>query len=77
MPVVPLCRELGGVDADHNQIIAVALFELPQLWKQMDAVDSAVGPEVENHQLPTQITHSRRLLDVEPGKPDRKRWCAH
>ena len=43
--------ELAGVHADDDQLIRVVFFQLPQLRQYVDAVDSAVGPEVEQHQL--------------------------
>ena len=51
-----LGAELAGVHADDDQLIRVALFQLPQLRQYVDAVDSAVSPEVEQHQLAAQLT---------------------
>jgi hypothetical protein len=37
------------VDADHHDITLVLIFDLPQLRKNVDAVYSAIRPEVEKH----------------------------
>jgi hypothetical protein len=39
------------VDADDDEALGVALFELPQLRQAVKAVDSTEGPEVEQDQL--------------------------
>ena len=46
---------LAAVDADDGDVIGVFLFELPQLRKYVDAVDSAVGPEIEEEQLAAEV----------------------
>ena len=47
--------ELGGVYSDHDQLGGVFLFQFPQLRKYVHAVDSAVGPEVQDHDLSPQV----------------------
>ena len=39
--------KLRGVDADHDQLIRVLGFKFLQIRNDVDAVDAAVGPEVE------------------------------
>jgi hypothetical protein len=46
---------LPAMHTDDGDRIAEPLLELPQLRKHMDAVDSAVGPEVEEQQLAAEI----------------------
>ena len=50
-------RILGAMDPYDDQPVGVARFKLPQLRKDMDTVDSAIRPEVEQHQLPAQPLH--------------------
>jgi hypothetical protein len=38
-----------------GDVARVLLLELPQLRKYVNAVDSAVGPEVEEEQLPAEV----------------------
>ena len=67
--------ELGGVHADHHQrIVAVPLLEVPEHRQHMHAVDAAVGPEVENDELPAQVADRRRPVDVQPGRRSREVW---
>ena len=56
----PFGRELGGVDADDDQFVGKLVLELPQLREDVQAVDSAVGPEVEQDQLAAQIGQRQR-----------------
>jgi hypothetical protein len=66
VPVVPFGGELGTVDADRDQHIAVALFELPQLRKYVETVDSAVGPEIEQDELAAQVAQRQRSCNIDP-----------
>ena len=52
---VALGDELATVHTHDRQLVRKPLFELPQLREDVDAVDSAVGPEVQNRDLSTQI----------------------
>jgi len=45
---------LAAVDADYYELLTVFRFELPQLRENMNAVDSAIGPEIEKNYLPFQ-----------------------
>ena len=60
-------RVLRAVDANDDQFISKASFKLPQLREYVQAVDSAVGPEVEYHQLAAQFDQTYRRIYVEPG----------
>lgn len=56
---------LGGVfaamDTDDGDLIGVPRFELPQLQEDVHAVDSAIGPEVQQQQLAAEV-RERALL---------------
>ena len=59
--------ELRPVHADDDQLVGELRLETLQIWNDMDAVDAALGPEVEQHNLAAQILRYRqRSLDVEP-----------
>ena len=64
--------ELGRMHADHDQRIAKLGFEALQVRDDVDAVDAAVGPEVEQDDAPAQIGNRQRLLDVDPVQIRRK-----
>lgn len=53
---LPLIGELGGVDPDDRQGLGVFRFQRLQLREDVQAVDSAVGPEVEQHHPPAEIS---------------------
>ena len=63
---VLLVGELGRVDAYHHQLVRVLFFHFPQLRKHMHAVDSTVGPEVENDHLAAQVGHAQWPVGVDP-----------
>src|SRR6266850_2069306 len=46
--------ELGRVDADDDQLVRILFLELLQIGNDVNAVDAAVGPEVEQHNLASQ-----------------------
>jgi hypothetical protein len=50
-----LRQVLAAVHSDDRDVPRVLLLELPQLRKYVDAVDSAVRPEVEEEQLPAEV----------------------
>lgn len=60
--------ELGRVDANHHQVLGVGLFELFQLGEDVHAVDAAVRPEVQEHELPVQVLQFDRPVGVEPSQ---------
>ena len=53
---LPLRRVLAAVNANHGEIVWKLVLELPQLREDMDAVDSAIGPEVEQQHLPAKVS---------------------
>ncbi len=60
--------ELRRVDADHDDVIGIRLFEFLELRQDMDAIDTAVSPEIEDHELATQIAQIDRPAGVEPAR---------
>ncbi len=57
-------ENLAHVHSDDDQLFRELLFELLQLRQDMHAVDAAIGPEIENHELATQVTQAERLGGV-------------
>ena len=49
--------ELGRVNAHHHQLAGVLALQFPQLRKNVHAVHSTVGPEVEDDDLALQLLH--------------------
>jgi hypothetical protein len=58
--------ELTRVHPDYHEDVAKPLLELPDPREQVEAVDSAVRPEVEDDDLAAQVGDAERALDVEP-----------
>ena len=50
-----LVRELRRVHADDDELVGEALLERLEIAQHVHAVDAAVGPEVENHDLAAQL----------------------
>jgi hypothetical protein len=46
---------LAAVNAYDNEPVGEFFFELPQLRKNVNAVDSTVGPEIEQNDLSPQV----------------------
>src|SRR5262249_25120329 len=65
---VLLVGELRRVDADDDDIAGVLALQLPQLRQDMVAVNSAEGPEVEQHQFTAQLGDRERVVGIEPVK---------
>ena len=66
---VPLAGELGRVDAhDDKRRVSHLPFDRRQHGQRVQAVDSAEGPEVEEHDPPTQVVGGQRPLDVQPDR---------
>ena len=59
--------ELGRVDGDDLDGVGVAALDLPQLRKHVEAVDSSVGPEVEDEEPSAEVAHRHLAARVEPG----------
>jgi hypothetical protein len=66
---VLLGLELGRVDADHDQLVGPLFFEPGQVGHDVDAVDAAVSPEVEEDDLPLEVLERERLAGIEPRQP--------
>jgi hypothetical protein len=49
--VVALVLELGGVDADHDEGVAEAFLQGAQLLDDVQAVDAAERPEIQQDDL--------------------------
>ena len=53
-----LTLELGSVDADQVHVgIGIALVEIPQRGIRANAVDSAVGPEIDDDDFALEFLH--------------------
>jgi hypothetical protein len=63
------------MDTDDNQSFGILLFESPQLRKDMGAVDSTVGPEIQNHNLASELFHRQRTVGIDPLQGIGKFWC--
>ena len=57
---------LPAVDADYYQLALVLRFQLPQLREYVNAVDSAIGPEIEEDDLPLEV----RQLEAAASRMD-------
>ena len=63
-------RELGRMDADHDEP-QVAVFRVPRAHEGQRAqpVDAGVRPEIDEHDLPTQLRRSERRRVQPAGRP--------
>ena len=66
-----LGRELGRMDGDDLDGGRMAALDLPQLREHVHAVDSSVGPEVQDQQPPGEIVERQRAARVDPLEPVR------
>ena len=64
-----LIDKLGGVAPhEHNSVLAgKLLFQELQIWQHMQAIDAAVGPEVNQGQFASQVALNRYRCRVEPN----------
>ena len=58
--------EFGGVNTNHHELIREPLLQLLELRQNVHAVDAAVGPKIEEDELPFQIGFGNGLLGVVP-----------
>src|SRR5205085_7414212 len=72
-----LVGELRRVDADDDELPGVLLFEPAQVVDDVHAVDAAVSPEVEEHDLAAQAGNRERLVGVQPAAAALKLRRAH
>jgi hypothetical protein len=69
---------LAALNSYYNELIGVLRLELPQLREYMDAVDSPIGPEVEQHDLTPQVGEVKLpSSSVNPVEIVRKIRCAN
>jgi hypothetical protein len=66
---LPLVGKLCRVDPDDGQALGVPGFQRLQLREDVQAVNSAIGPEVEEDHAPAEIGETEGLRDVEPLQP--------
>ena len=67
---VALERQLGRVDADDDEPVGgVAVDTRPYVWLDVDAVDAAEGPEVDEHDLAAQRRQGQRSLLIQSVIP--------
>ena len=75
---VALVRELRRVDADRDEGLALKLpLDRRQHGQRVQAIDSAVRPEVEEHDPPAQVLAREQARDVEPGRLEGEGGGAH
>ena len=54
------------MDADNHKMIRVFMFQFFQILKDMDAVDAAISPEIEDHHLSLKFLQGKRPWNIEP-----------
>ena len=64
---VGLVDELGRVDADDDQLLGVLLLHRAQLVEDVQAVDAAERPEVEQDEATSEVADGQRGGGVEPA----------
>ena len=63
-----LVRELGGMNSNDDQFVAILLLQTSKVRKDVYAVDAAVRPEIQEDDLALQIgLQTERLRDVQPA----------
>ena len=60
--------ELGRVNADHHHVVGIGLLQLLELRQHVHAVDAAVGPEIEDHELAAERLEVDRPRHVQPAR---------
>ena len=68
-----LIREFCRVNSNDYEFVSIFLFQLPQLRKYMGAVDSTIGPEIQDDYLPLKFLHRHRPVSINPIHVFRKR----
>src|SRR5688572_29659963 len=59
--------EFGGMNADDNQLVRIFLLQPLEIRNDVNAVDAAVGPEVEQDNFALQPSERKRLVRVQPA----------
>ncbi len=67
-----LVVELGRVNAYHHQFVSVPGLQRVKVGDDVDAVDTAVRPEVEQHDLAAQFLQRQGPVGVYPVEPNRE-----
>ena len=68
---VRLVLELRRAHPDHDQLAGVLLLDLPELVEDVQAVDAAERPEVEQNEAPAEVLDRVRPAGrVQPTAPD-------
>jgi hypothetical protein len=62
----PLRDELAGMDADDRKAVGEPLLQIPYTREYMHAVDSTVGPEVEQHHATPQVCEAHGSFSSDP-----------
>ena len=69
---------LPAVNADYYKLAVVFRFKLPQLRKYVDAVDSPIGPEIQEDDFPPQVGQpDPPATRMNPVEVVRKLWRPH
>src|SRR6476661_3400027 len=55
-----------GVNTDNNKLVCILVFESFEIGNDMNAVDAAISPEVEQHNFAFQRCERERLISIEP-----------
>lgn len=75
---LPFRDIFAAMHSNDDHILGVPFFDLPQLRKDVDTVDSAVGPEVEKDYLPAQARQRQSFAaGMNPVEPGRELWRAN
>ncbi len=70
--------ELGRMNADDDQLVRERMLKFLQNRQDVHAVDAAIGPEIEQHKLATQLLEIDRSAGVDPSSAgvERRRLLA-
>ena len=64
---VLLGLELGRVDPDHDKLVGIRPLQLLQLRQDVHAVDAAIRPKIEQHELPPELLERERPGGIDPA----------
>ena len=64
---IGLVRELRRMHPDDHEHVRVLALELAQLVQDVQAVDAAERPEVEEHKTASEVSEAERSGSVEPA----------
>ncbi len=67
-----LIGELWRVNTNDNDLCRIPLLNRPQRGQNVQAVDSAIRPEIEDDQATAQVSERHRSTDVKPGERRRE-----